>query len=106
MTDFRPVVLGVLLYAAVGCSTDRIATWAAPGVPPTGLVTIMGTTRLAPVEVGCWTLVTPQHRYEPINLPAAFRIDDLTVRAVVHPVSGASVCMVGELVAVDTIQTR
>src|SRR5690242_1548814 len=106
MANFRPLAVGIILGAAVGCSTDKIATWAAPGVPPTGLVTIMGTTRLAPVEVGCWTLVTPQRRYEPVNLPTAFRIDGLMVRAVVHPVSGASLCMVGDLVAVDTIQTR
>jgi hypothetical protein len=107
MAYIRPLPLAILTAIATStCSSDRTLTWAAPTVPPSGLFSFVGTVHLAPVEVGCWVLQTATDTYEPINLPSQFRIDGQVVRAVAHSVAGASTCMVGKLIAVDTLQSR
>ena len=59
------------------------------------------------IEGGCWVLATVNGRYEPLDLPAAFRVDG---RAVTVKLRGApdmaSICMTGPLVRVDSIAAR
>ena len=65
------------------------------------------TVRLAPVEVGCWSLVTTSQVYQPVDLPPAFRIDGLAVHVVLSEVPDwASICMIGPLVHVNSIRVR
>ena len=83
---------------ALACNADHLLT------PIQG---VDATVRLAPVEVGCWSIVTPNHVYEPVDLPPAFRIDGLAVHVVLTEVPDwASICMIGPLVHVTNIRVR
>ena len=96
---YRRLTLALMVAAlALACSSQQLVT------PRLGLE---ATVRLAPVEVGCWSLVTTNHVYQPVDLPAAFRVDGLAVHVVLSAVpDGASICMIGPLVHVNSIQVR
>ncbi len=86
-----------------------VATLALRCSSPTAPLSIDATVRFAPtVEGGCWSLVTATNTvYQPVDLPAAFRIDGLAVRVVLRDAPGwATICYVGPLVHVDRIRTR
>lgn len=64
-----------------------------------------GIVRFVDVEGGCWTIEVDGERLEPINLPAEFRVDGLSVTFEANAAAGvASVCQVGRLVKIEFIQ--
>src|SRR5437867_10029913 len=75
---------------------------------PTASVGLDATVHFATnVEGGCWSLITPSKAYEPVDLPAAFRVEGLAVRVVLSEAPGwATTCYVGELVHVNSIRAR
>ena len=75
---------------------------------PTAPIRIDATVRFThSIEASCWTLVTANKVYEPLDLPSAFQVDDLAVHAVLSDAPDAiSICSAGELVHVDNIATR
>ena len=97
MTPHR-ILPAVAAAFALGCSS--------PSLP---FYQIDATVRFVNVEGGCWSLVTsPEHKaYQPVDLPASFRIDSLAVRVVLRDAPDmASICMIGPLVHVDAISAR
>ena len=57
--------------------------------------------------LGCWALKTDSVTYEPLGLPSDFRVQGLSVRAVVAPtVDLATYCWVGPIVRVLSIERR
>lgn len=65
------------------------------------------TVRFVDIEGGCWSLDTPHGHYEPINLPAEFRVDGLAVRVSLRAAPDrVSICMMGQLVRIDAISAR
>src|SRR5437879_4838451 len=99
---FLPRLLTLPLFAAtlaVGCNSQQAF---APGRG------VDATVRFASaVEGGCWSIATTSQVYQPVDLPAAFRIDGLAVHVVLRDAPGwASICMIGPLVHVDSIRTR
>ncbi len=93
----RTAVLGLLLTTSLGCAGQPMA--------PDGL-TISATVRFVDVEGGCWRLdATDGTRYEPVNLPPAFRTDGRSVTVTLRfPQQLGSFCMVGRLAEVVTIR--
>lgn len=89
---------------ALGCTasglTDPLATHSRAAVD--------ATVRFVDIEGGCWTLqVTSSSRYQPLNLPDRFRQDGLNVHAdLVRRDDYASVCMLGPVVEIVSIQPR
>ncbi len=85
-----------LLTAAGGCSREIVDP------DPS---TTEATVRFVGIEGGCWLLDADNgSRYEPIGLPAEYRVDGRRVRVTVKPRSGAaSTCMVGDLVDIVSI---
>ncbi len=77
------------------------------GTPP-GSFRVDGTVHFIPVEGGCWALrVNDAVQYEPLGLPAAFRVDGLQVRALLKLRDDlASICMVGRIAEVLDIERR
>jgi len=75
---------------------------------PTASVGLDATVHFATsVESGCWSLVTATKAYEPVDLPAAFRLEGLKVRVVLSDAPGwATICYAGQLVHVNSIVTR
>jgi hypothetical protein len=65
-----------------------------------------GLVRFIGIEGGCWDIQAPGAQYQPVNLPVELKIDSLPVHAVVRGASGASICMVGDLVTLDSIARR
>ena len=55
------------------------------------------------IEGGCWTLNAGQARYQPIDLPEAYRVDGLTVAVVLRRAAYATSCMAGLPVTVESI---
>ncbi len=98
MSSQRQCTFVVLVAAlAFGCSS------------PTAPLNVDATVRLAStVEGACWSLVTTTNRvYEPVDLPSAFRIDGLAVHVVLRDAPGwATICYIGPLVHVESIQPR
>ena len=84
---------------AVACNAPQAVT-PGPGIDAT--VRFAST-----VEGGCWAIATTNQVYQPVDLPAAFRIDGLAVHVVLSDAPGwASICMIGPLVHVDSIRQR
>ena len=63
------------------------------------------TVRFVALEGGCWVVETTLGaRYEPVNLPPAYRVDGLSVHVVLRDAPDmVSYCMVAPLVRIDTI---
>ena len=99
--------LGVAFLLACGPQSNQaIETGAAP-IASGEVVTIEATVRLLPVEGGCWVLSTATGRYQPVNLPDAYKSDGKAVRVVMRGATDMmSVCQVGPLVHVDSISAR
>lgn len=86
----------------LGCASQEEA---APSANNAAFV-IEGTVRFLNVEGGCWGLQTDSATYEPVGgFPEGFRQDPLAVRATVRGVDGASICMIGPLVEIVTIES-
>ena len=91
-----PTLLAATL--ALACSSERFLT---------PLLGVDATVRFAAIEGGCWSIVTPHQVYQPVDLPATFRIDGLAVHVVLSEVPDwASLCMIGPLVHVNSIRVR
>ncbi len=96
----RYKILTVTLVAACSSSAAPLEN---KGPEPSGMA---ATVRYLDVEGGCWAVDAADGvRYEPINLPAAFRQDGKKVKIVLRERSDlASVCMVGRIVELVSIQ--
>ncbi len=92
----RVVALALLLLATGSCNGED------------DTITVVGSVEFIEVEGGCWSILdVDQTRYEPINLPGEFKKDGLAVRAVVLPREDlGSVCQIGEIVEIVTIERR
>lgn len=93
--------LGIVALAVIGCS-------ATDGPPPDSgpePMVLEGQVRFLTIEGGCWGLQTDSATYEPVGgFPEDFRQDRLEVRATVRSVHGGSICMIGPLVEIVTIE--
>ncbi len=59
------------------------------------------------VEASCWSLATTSKVYQPVDLPAAFQIEGLVVHVTLRDAPDwLSICSVGPLVHVTSIQAR
>lgn len=86
----------------LGCASQQEA------LPPAddAVFVIEGNVRFIDLEGGCWGLQTDSATYEPVGgIPDGFRQDQLAVRATVCGVEGASICMIGPLVEIVTIES-
>lgn len=71
------------------------------------VVATNATVRFVDLEGGCWMLETPLGTYEPLGLPAAFRVDGLEVYVVLRRApDAASICQMAPLVTLDSIRAR
>lgn len=97
--------LAAFLFACEGGSTDPSRT---PPIAPGESVTANATIHFLALEGGCWVVeTTAGERYEPVNLDASFRTDGLQVQVVLRDAPGfASICQVGPLVTVESIQAQ
>ena len=79
-----------------------------PGLGPGQTVSIDATVqRFTSVESSCWALATSSHQYEPVDLPAEFRVDGRAVHVVLRDAPGwATICYAGPLVHVVSIMNR
>jgi hypothetical protein len=85
----------------LGCASQE-----APPAADDAVFVIEGDVRFLDVEGGCWGLQTDSATYEPVGgIPEGFRQDRLVVRATVRGVEGASICMIGPLVEIVTIES-
>ena len=92
----------VIVSGMLGCASQQEAL---PKADDTVFV-IEGDVRFIDVEGGCWGLQTDSATYEPVGgFPEGFRQDQLAVRATVRGVDGASICMIGPLVEIVTIES-
>lgn len=103
----RPVIALTLLLASAACrpetvnETNPIDT---ARVFPDTRGNHNATVRYLPLEGGCWVLQSGGTNYEPINLPASYRVDGLRVNVRFrHRDDMASVCMVGPIVSIESI---
>ena len=95
------MLLSLALAALGGCNSQpsTSATPAAEGEP--------ATVRFVNVETGCWVLETSTARVQPVELPAAFRVDGLEVSVVLRDAPAMmSLCQVGPLKTVEKITKR
>ncbi|MEJ2183717.1 MAG: hypothetical protein P8Y66_09345 [Nitrospirota bacterium] len=92
---------GVLLMAPLACASGGTAP-----SPEEPVITGKGTVRFVDVEGGCWSIVDEEgRRYEPLNLPDAFRRDGLRVAFKARARSDvASACMVGRIIEILQIE--
>jgi hypothetical protein len=99
--------LGVALLLACGQQSNQVIETGAAPIASGEVVTTEATVRLLPVEGGCWVLSTATGRYQPVNLPDAYKSDGKAVRVVMRGATDMmSVCQVGPLVHVDSISAR
>ena len=92
----------VIAGGLLGCVSQEEA----PPAANDAIYVIEGDVRLVNVEGGCWGLQTDSATYEPVGgIPEGFRQDQLAVRATVRDVEGASICMIGPLVEIVTIES-
>jgi hypothetical protein len=97
------VFTALIVGAALSCADAGTA----PGAPLLQPLATNATVRFVGIEGGCWSLDTPQGHYEPINLPAEFRVDGLAVRVSLRAAPDmVSICMMGPLVRIDDISAR
>jgi len=95
----------VLLVGSTLNCTDTTG----PGGDPNfrGLMATPATVRFINIEGGCWELDTPRGDYEPIGLPAEFRVDGLAVNVTLRAAPDmGSICMIGPLARIDAISAR
>ncbi len=91
-----------MVSGILGCASQQEAP---PAIDDAAFV-IEGIVRFIDVEGGCWGIGTDSATYEPVGgIPDGFRQDQLAVRATVRGVDGASICMIGPLVEIVTIES-
>jgi hypothetical protein len=76
---------------------------------PDESVTLDATVRdMQEIGKGCAHLETTQGRFEPVDLPAEFLVDGLQVRVRLRaaPPDMISICMLGQLVHVESVDRR
>ena len=97
------IVLSLAMASGmVACASQEEAS---PATNDAAFV-IEGNVRFLNIEGGCWGLQTDSATYEPVGgFPEGFRQDRLAVRATVRSVDGASICMIGPLVEIVTIES-
>jgi hypothetical protein len=100
-----PVLLGSTILACAGHDPGT-----GPAGPPLSVneaLATNATVRFVDLEGGCWAIETPAGTYEPIGLPAAFRIHGLAVHVVLRGAPEmVSVCQMAPLVRLDSIRAR
>jgi len=90
-------------------STLNCTDTTGPGVDPgfLGRLATPATVRFIDVEGGCWRLDTPRGHFEPIGLPAEFRVDGLEVNVSLRSAPDmGSICMIGPMARIDAISAR
>ncbi len=103
MTLRSYIVLSLAIASGMlGCASQEEA----PPAADDAVFVIEGDVRFIDLEGGCWGLQTDSATYEPVGgFPEGFRQDQLAVRATVRSVDGASICMIGPLVEIVTIES-
>ncbi len=103
MTLRSYIVLSLAIASGMlGCASQEEA----PPAAGDAVFVIEGDVRFIDLEGGCWGLQTDSATYEPVGgFPEGFRQDQLAVRATVRSVDGASICMIGPLVEIVTIES-
>ncbi len=103
MTQRSYIVLSLAIaIGMLGCASKEEA----PPAADDAVFVIEGDVRFIDLEGGCWGLQTDSATYEPVGgFPEGFRQDQLAVRATVRSVDGASICMIGPLVEIVTIES-
>ncbi len=103
MTLRSYIVLSLAIASGMlGCASQEEA----PPAADDAVFVIEGDVRFIDLEGGCWGLQTDSATYEPVGgFPGGFRQDQLAVRATVRSVDGASICMIGPLVEIVTIES-
>jgi hypothetical protein len=100
------VALALLAAVAAGCQSETAPAPAAPPLVTDTRITTNATVRFVALEGGCWLLETVDGSYQPVNLPAQYRVDGLRVCVVFKSApSMVSVCMLAPLVSIETIRT-
>ena len=95
-----------LSLAMAGSMLGCVSQEEAPPAPEDTAFVIEGTIRFLNIEGGWWGIGTDSTTYEPVGgIPDGFRQDQLAVRATVRSVEGASICMIGPLVEIVTIES-
>ncbi|MEE8362253.1 MAG: hypothetical protein V3R71_08845 [Gemmatimonadales bacterium] len=91
-----------MAVGVLGCASQEEA----PPATDDAAFVIEGNVRFIDIEGGCWGIGTDSATYEPVGgIPEGFRQDQLAVRATVRGVEGASICMIGPLVEIVTIES-
>lgn len=106
---FQGVVFvgGLMGILACGGQTNQTAAASAEPLASGQVVALAATVRLVNVEGGCWVLATSNGRYQPVNLPDAFKSDGKEVQVVLRAAPDMmSICQVAPLVHVDSISAR
>ena len=103
MTLRSYIVLSLAIASGMlGCASQEEA----PPAADDAVFVIEGDVRFIDLEGGCWGFQTDSATYEPVGgFPEGFRQDQLAVRATVRDVEGASICMIGPLVEIVTIES-
>ncbi len=103
MTLRSYIVLSLAIASGMlGCASQEEA----PPAADDAVFVIEGDVRFIDLEGGCWGLQTDSATYEPVGgFPEGFRQDQLAVRATVRSVDGASICMIGPLIEIVTIES-
>ena len=103
MTLRSYIVLSLAITSGMlGCASQEEA----PPAADDAVFVIEGDVRFIDLEGGCWGPRTDSATYEPVGgFPEGFRQDQLAVRATVRSVDGASICMIGPLVEIVTIES-
>jgi hypothetical protein len=93
------LLVAVALFGCGGTSTLPLDASAAPAVN--------ASIRFLNLEGGCWTIAVTDAYYLPLNLPADFKRDGLPVRVEFRERDDyGSICMVGPVVEILSIQSR
>ena len=94
VTPVGLVVTGGLALAAVGCNV-------LPGGPD-GVIRARGTVTSA--AEGCLQIVTSDHSYQPLSIPAEFRVPGLRVYFEARPKPTNNTCQAGDVVELMRIE--
>ena len=106
--SFVGVPLALLVGGALCCESPPAiitAAHAGPSLTPSQTIATNASVRLAPVEVGCWLLDTPEGSFLPVSLPSQYQRQGLAVYVVMRgDTDAASLCMMGPMVSLDSIR--
>lgn len=101
------VVAALMVTLGCGAQSNQTTTSSAQPLASGQVVAIAATVRLVNVEGGCWVLATSNGRYQPVNLPDAYKSNGKEVHVVLRAAPDMmSICQVAPLVHVDSIAPR